>query len=112
LRLNLHIISLRIWIGRIDVFRTSFQIRILIKLLVNVKMMISETTQQPTLLDLLNAFPSPTVSQLEEALEERVLKDRRVSTDDSRKPLIERRVADRRGSGMAAQQEVAEKIAV
>lgn len=45
-------------------------------------------------------FPSPTVGQLEEALEERVLPDRRVSKA-SRSPVVERRLRQRRNSDRA-----------
>ncbi len=45
----------------------------------------------------LQGFPNATLSQLEEALEERVLPDRRVSTS-LRKPVVERRLRQRRQS--------------
>jgi len=54
------------------------------------------TPAQPSSINGGDEFPNLTISQLEEALEERVHAERRVNNDEPSNILIDRRVSDRR----------------
>jgi len=58
--------------------------------------MTSDTKKRPVDAEKKATFPQPTVSQLEEALEERTRSDRRENADASTDVIYERRVKDRR----------------